>query len=480
MLSDRDVEMVVRTNAETTFALEQEGSLRRGGVLDLIGVGIGPANLSLAALLDPMATITRCFFERRAEFSWHEGQLLPEAELQQVYMKDLVSLVAPSSRFSFVSYLHEKGRLYAFLNARFPAVLRQEFDQYLRWASASLAHLRFGEEVTSIRFADYLIVETGRGRMAARAVVLGTGQAPRIPHCAKACFGDTVFHGSEFTRYSRSWAGKSVAIVGGGQTGAEIFLNLVTRVEVARPTKICWLSRRSNFLPLDDTPFVNEQFFPSYSDYFYTLEYAVRSRLLMEQKLASDGISASVLTRIYQRLYELRFLSDSRGLECRLLPFREMTALARHGAGWRIRCMEMTTGAEESFEADVVILCTGFEYRMPECLSPIAHRLRWGPDGFVIRPDFSIEWDGPGHLRIYVQNAARAKRGIADPNLSLLSWRSAKIANSIAGRVLYRLDESQMFMSFGPSGVALKFGSTSPPCGSAYNSPETTFESVPQ
>lgn len=43
---------------------------------------------------------------------------------------------------------------------------------------------------------------------------------------------------------------------------------------------------------------------------------------------------------------------------------------------------------------------------------------------------------------MYVQNAARPRRGVADPNLSLMAWRSATIVNSLAGKRIYDLEGS--------------------------------------
>lgn len=39
-------------------------------------------------------------------------------------------------------------------------------------------------------------------------------------------------------------------------------------------------------------------------------------------------------------------------------------------------------------------------------------------------------------------------RGVADPNLSLLSWRSAKIINSLVGREVYALRHPQSFIDW--------------------------------
>lgn len=38
---------------------------------DLVGVGIGPANLSLAALAHPLAELDAVFYEQRPAFDWH-------------------------------------------------------------------------------------------------------------------------------------------------------------------------------------------------------------------------------------------------------------------------------------------------------------------------------------------------------------------------------------------------------------------------
>jgi len=94
----------------------------------------------------------------------------------------------------------------------------------------------------------------------------------------------------------------------------------------------------------------------------------------------------------------------------------------------------------------VIVLGTGSSYALPEAMQPLANRMRWDRDGFPVRADFSVEWDGPPELRIYAQDAARHMRGVPDPNLSLMAWRSAIIANSLLGRQLYDVSgESSVF-----------------------------------
>ena len=49
---------------------------KQQSIYDLIGIGIGPFNLGLAALLEKTPELNAVFFEKKGEFNWHEGMLL--------------------------------------------------------------------------------------------------------------------------------------------------------------------------------------------------------------------------------------------------------------------------------------------------------------------------------------------------------------------------------------------------------------------
>ncbi len=162
-----------------------------------------------------------------------------------------------------------------------------------------------------------------------------------------------------------------------------------------------------------------------------------RAALLRSQSLASDGISTSLLERIYQRLYLLDLHGPRR---CRLLPGHHLSALRDGGAQLQLELESLDDGRAACVEADCVILCTGYEYRLPPYLDRLRHRISIEDGGLPVRPDFSLIWDGPPRHRIFVQNAARQLRGVAEPNLSLMAWRGAVIANSIIGRPRFDVD----------------------------------------
>lgn len=414
---------------------------------DTIGIGIGPFNLSVAALLAPVANRTSLFIERNESFCWHPGIMLPDSALTTSFLKDLVTLADPCSPYSFVSFLSQTKRLYSFINARFPTVKRREFEQYMAWVCGQLANLRFGCQVERVmRTGDEFTVSTSRELLRTSSLVVGSGQRPSVPACAKPLLGADVMHSSEFLKREVAIAGRRILVIGGGQSGAELVNHLLQVAPAQEPSRIVWASRRLNFLPIDDSPFVNEWFTPAYSDHFFQLSRSERRRYLPEQKLASDGIMSPLLSSIYQRLYELVHM-DGRNNYCALMPGRELVAMQRTAAG--IVASFSEAGRHDTVTADLIILATGNHYQLPECLEPLADHLVLEDGMPALNDDFSAKWRRPGAGRIYFQNTARATRGVADPNLSLASWRAGKIVNSIVGECIYSVEATSALMDWG-------------------------------
>ncbi|MEI7352146.1 SidA/IucD/PvdA family monooxygenase, partial [Pectobacterium parmentieri] len=92
--------------------------------VDFIGVGIGPFNLSIAALAHEAEGFSSRFFDGRTQFAWHPGMLVPDCHMQTMFLKDLVSAVAPTSPYSFVNYLVKRKKFYRFLTTELRTVSR--------------------------------------------------------------------------------------------------------------------------------------------------------------------------------------------------------------------------------------------------------------------------------------------------------------------------------------------------------------------
>lgn len=399
-----------------------------------VGVGVGPANLSLASLLRSYPDVSNIFLERKDDFGWHDGQQVPGASLQVSFFKDLVSLSEPTNAFSFLAYLHEQGKIYHFVNAQFDAVPRQEYRNYLRWASRKNENIAFSEKVLEVGFDGDFTIRTSNRTLTAESIAIGVGTQPWVPPTGQDNLGETQFHVSEFLSRANNLGGKRVAVVGGGQSGAEAFLDLISRGKGELPREVNWISRRGNFFPIDDTPFTNEYYTPSYSDYFSSLEPCVRSTLVTRHVLTSDGISEATLREIYQRTYVHRFV-DSSPTQLSFLPNKIVTAVAKCGkAGWDITVQDNDrTDLVGQVGADVIVWATGFRPADMSFLDPIASRLERAGQEYRIDQDFAVCWDGPRDRPIFVQNAAREQRGLADPNLSLIAWRSQRIIDRLRG-----------------------------------------------
>ncbi|MEP0454112.1 MAG: SidA/IucD/PvdA family monooxygenase, partial [Roseibium sp.] len=121
-------------------------------IKDLIGIGIGPFNLSIAALLDSMPKMNAVFFDQKPEFVWHAGLMFPGSILQTSFLKDLVTPVLPTSSHSFVNYLVEQKRFYDFMAGRFTGVSRTEFSSYMAWVAHRLPSTRWDSGVREVGF----------------------------------------------------------------------------------------------------------------------------------------------------------------------------------------------------------------------------------------------------------------------------------------------------------------------------------------
>lgn len=222
--------------------------------------------------------------------------------------------------------------------------------------------------------------------------------------------------------------GKRVTVIGGGQSGADLFLNIF-RGEWGQPAALNWVSRRNNYNALDEAAFANEYFTPEYLESFSSLGESARQQMLVEQKMTSDGITTESLLAIYRAMYH-RFEVLREQPWARLMPSRSITRIAAHRDEQQLTLRHRLDHGEEQLMTDVVIFATGYRAAQPAFLASIAHRLQLERDeSFQINTDFTLNWDGPQSNRLFAVNAGMQSLGIAEPQLSLMAWRAARIIN---------------------------------------------------
>lgn len=428
-------------------------------VHDVVGVGIGPFNLGLAAMLDGIEEdVDAVFLEREAEFNWHEGMLLEGATLEVPFLADLVTLADPTSPYSYLNYLRETGRLYEFYFYETFQVPRREYNEYLRWVVAELESCRFGRDVTAVRWDDehghYVVTathpETGeRFEYRGENLALGVGSRPQIPDHLQGHPERDVFHTATYRgNRERVLEADSVTVVGSGQSAAEVFQDLLERqADPDNDYRLDWLTRSDGFFPMEYSKLGLQHFTPEYDRYVYDLPQDVKDEFIPEQELLYKGIDPGTSAEIYDLLYR-RSIGD-RDPDVGLFAMTEVRDIEAVGDGaqYALDCHQWQ--AEESFvhESEVVVLGTGYERPIPDFLDPLADVIGWDEQGrFEVTADHRLEIDAAGD--IFLQNAEMHTHGVGVPDLGLGCYRNTRFVNRLVGREAYPEDADTVYQDF--------------------------------
>lgn len=419
-----------------------------GRVQDLVGVGFGPSNLALAVALREAGAGLACrFLEKRETFVWHGNMLLDGSRMQISFLKDLVSLRDPTSRYSFLSYLHGQGRLQDFINLRTFYPSRREFNDYLAWVAADFDDLcdygleataiepaRVGEAVPHVRV--HARDRAGRERSwLARNVVIGAGATPLIPDAfdglvrrgGGAGADPLVVHSNDYLAVAEELARAGrVAVVGLGQSAAEIFLDLH-----GRGVAVDIIGRGPAMRPADSSPFANQVFDAGYTNYLYGLPPAERADLLRAFHNTNYAVvDPDLIDAVYGIFYQQKVEGTARHA---MLTRHEVVA-ARSGSnggdgGGPVLDLASLDGCgrhERRYGA--VVLATGYRRRIhEELLQPME---RWLAGGEVGR-DYRLPTVPGCTVGLYLQGCCEATHGLSDTLLSILPIRAQEIAAAL-------------------------------------------------
>ncbi|MFJ8586531.1 lysine N(6)-hydroxylase/L-ornithine N(5)-oxygenase family protein [Streptomyces sp. NPDC093595] len=427
---------------------------------DVVAIGCGPFNLGLAALASTVDDVDLVVLEEQPELTWHRGMMFGDASMQVNFLADLVTLVAPSHPLSFLAYLHDMDRLYTFTVREnfFPS--RREYEDYLRWAAARLPSVRFSHRVEEVHWdadAERFTVHAVRGdgtalRLRARNLVLGIGTAPYVPDALADLPPSMLLHTSDYLyRADDVAAAGKVTVVGSGQSGAEVTVDLLHRNLEGGPA-VSWLTRTASFAPLDYTKMNLELTTPAYMRYFHSLPQEARDRLVGEQWQFYKGISTDTLEAVHELLYRRQLEDGLAEVELRFGITVESAAADPAGRAV-LTCRHRDTGQVFEHTTDLVVAATGYRNRTPAFLKPVDDLLlRDGRGRPRVRLDHSVELTEGVTGRVFVANAEVHSHGVSAPNLDIGAVRNATILNTITGRETYRLPKRSAFTSFDAPG----------------------------
>ncbi|WJY37090.1 SidA/IucD/PvdA family monooxygenase [Streptomyces sp. P9-2B-2] len=420
---------------------------------DVVGLGFGPANLALAiALEEHQHPVNAAFFERQTTLGWHRNMLLPSAKMQVSFMKDLATFRNPTSRFSFVSYLHAKERLARFVNRQDFFPTRQEFHDYLEWAeSAFTDRVTYGAEAVGVRLppradpadpVDHVYVdvrEGGRGgavsTVAARNVVISTGLVPRMPVGIER--DQRVWHSAEFLgRFGACdrAALKRVAVVGAGQSAAEVVRFLYDTLPGATVYAIL---PSYGYSIAENTPFANEVFDASAVDDFHGGSQRAKDAIWRYHRNTNYSVvDDEVINDLYKRAYDDEVSGDRR-LE--FINLSRVTGVKEVAGGTQVSVHSLVSDQAAEFTVDLVVCATGYDTMAPgDLLGDLDDYCARDEDGrYVVERDYRLVTSAPVHCGIYLQGGTEHTHGLSSSLLSNVAVRGGEIADSIVGRMLH-------------------------------------------
>lgn len=424
-------------------------------VFDVIGVGIGPFNLGLAALLEPVSEINALFLEQKPQFQWHPGLLLEGATIQVPFLADLVTMADPSSRFSFLSYLKAQSRLYHFYFLEHFHILRQEYNHYCQWVAKQLQSCRFGQRVEAISWQDgcfevkvFDLSSQKQISYYCHNLVLGVGSVPIVPSCLQNWLSETVFHSANFLQHrDRCLQHESITVIGSGQSAAEVFYDLLQEQETYG-YRLSWHTRSAGFFPMEYSKLGLEHFSPDYIHYFHNLPPARRDQVLAQQGLLYKGISFSTIADIYDLLYQRSITGNQPNVQ--LLPLVELKEVEKIGDTYRLGYRHVQQNERFSHDTNCIILATGYHHAIPNCIAGIRSLIQWDDqERYSVNLDYRLELTQDIPNQIFVQNSELHTHGVGAPDLGLGAYRNSVIINTLAGKTVYPTNSRNVFQQFG-------------------------------
>ena len=417
---------------------------------DVVGIGFGPANLALAAVIEERREkggdlpVDSLFLEMKPGYAWHPGMMIDGALVQLSFLKDLATLRDPQSRFTFLNYLRHKNRLDKFINLRNFYPTRVEYNDYFAWVAEQVAdQVRYGRQVTAVtpvgegdrvellKVTAKCLATGAEEEYLARNLVVATGGVPSVPPGCDAPLGERIFHSQSFLdrigRFDDPCGKYRFLVVGSGQSAAELFHYLMCHYPGAEVTAAL---RRFAYKPADNSDFVNEIFFPQMTGFLYSLPETKRRAILRQHEDTNySAVDLDLIQAIYRILYA-KMVAGEENFKVR--PFMELTHLRETEGGVVAEFFNSAEERPEFLEADAVVLATGYrrDKRHP-LLRELEPYLVMDGSCYKIARDYHVVAKPGFAPEVFLQGFCEDTHGLSDTLLSVLPLRSAEILEAL-------------------------------------------------
>lgn len=423
---------------------------------DFIAIGLGPCNLGLACLAAPLKDCNGLFLERKHAFGWHQGMLLDGTTLQNPFLADLVSMADPTSHFSYLNYCKQQGRLYTYYIRENWYLTRQEFNRYCKWAAEQLPNLRFSHEVQEIHYdkREGLYHVSGiRGPTQepflerARKLVIGIGGVPSLPSCFESQNSISPIHASTYLDNKETLQNcRRITVIGSGQSGAEIYQDLLRDSEHHR-YELNWVTRAPRFFQMENAKLTLELITPDYGNYFYDLAPEIKADILDDQRSIYNGINQSLVADIFALLDER---SHRRAPPTRLLSnlALERCEYVAESKQWQLDFFHTQLQKTYRHSTDGLVLATGYRYHIPCFTQGIRDRIRWDTEGrYAPSRSWAVDHN---NCEIFVQNVGLQSHGLTNPDLGLACYRNSRLLRELCNHDHYPAEPRVTFQDFRP------------------------------
>jgi lysine N6-hydroxylase len=348
-----------------------------------------------------------------------------------------------------MNYLKAQARLDQFFCSSTIYPTRCEFEDYFRWVAGQIGEVIFGVEVDCVDFdaiKNLFVVDAGtHGRCVTKHIVFGSGARPRSS--VEMSQSDRIVDVSRLLAFTFPQTLNRILVVGGGQSAAECLSYLLDRFS-ERPVRIDWVTGDTSFRALDTSNFSRETFSTAYAQMFSSLNSEARDKINQDDKAAANGIPPLYAQALYQRLYRLRYFPPPKAYPVvHVRANTEVVEAREESNGVSVAAHIVSTGKTDVVVYDCVILCTGLDEGTILESSIIGSELRRRLHKNQDRDGYAVSWDGPPDRMIFVQSQNKATHGLGDTSFVTAAGRNAAILNSIAGREIYKIDESDLLVA---------------------------------
>jgi len=276
---------------------------------------------------------------------------------------------------------------------------------------------------------------------AQKNVVIAVGGKPYIPEVISEPRNPKIIHSSRYSEsipqiLSEKNEGYSIAIVGGGQSSAEIFQDLHSRYPNCKTSLFI---RQHALKPSDDSPFVNEIFDPNQVDTMWKLPEAQRTAAILEDRATNYGVvRLPLLEVLYEEQYHQKLRNpDPSTWKHHIIPLRRVIGSSETSTGIQLDLENTRTGEVETTMAfDAVIFGTGYVRDVHETmLKPSRSLMKDGK--CTVGRDYKVQFE-EGRVEdsagVWLQGCCEKTHGLSDTLLSILAVRSAELVDSIFGK----------------------------------------------